>query len=131
MTNKKKHLTFEERFLIEKLLKTKSTITFIASALDRGISTITEEVRTGGGLTRYSAKSNQERAAVKQRDKKKRYNKVLLDINLKSFVIRKTKKGQSPESISRLLKNNISYKYASSKSIRKFLNQITRIDKPL
>ena len=49
LKNKKKHLSDNERFCIEKMLKAGETITKIAKTLERGLSTISEEIKANGG----------------------------------------------------------------------------------
>lgn len=124
MPNKKKHLSFEERFLIEKLLGTGASVSFISNALKRGVSTITDEINYIGGRSSYNAQMAQDGAQKRQKGKKIKSGKIFKDTPLKKFVLRKNKLGMSAESISRLLRNNSHYKYASPKSIRKFIKTI-------
>lgn len=121
MANKRNHLSFEERFCIEKMLSIGSSFIFISRVLGRGESTISNEIKTNGGIRRYKAKEAQDRSYMKQYSKKSKYNKVLLDKDLKAFVKRKLKKGLSPDMISSLLKKKTNITYASSKSIRKYI----------
>ena len=121
MANKKEHLTYEERFCIEKLLKAGCSLLFIARTLDRGISTISKEVRKSGGKTGYQALIAKKRSYLKQYKKKEKSSKVLRNTSLQLFVDYNLSLGLSAEGVSNLLKDQISIPYASSKSIRKYV----------
>jgi IS30 family transposase len=43
--NKAKHLSYEERFTIAKMLQKGATYTQVGEVLERGVSTISEEVK--------------------------------------------------------------------------------------
>jgi IS30 family transposase len=120
--NKKKHLEEKERFCIEKMLKWGKSFTEIAKVLGRGLSTISEEVNENGGRENYNARIAQHRAYLKQYWKKRNYNKVAMDNHLSKFVEKNLRKGWSPETISKRLEIQSGLKYASGKSIRKFIN---------
>ncbi|MEQ1500068.1 MAG: helix-turn-helix domain-containing protein [Parcubacteria group bacterium] len=121
MSNKKKHLSFEERFLIEKMLSKKHDLLSISNTLDRSISTISLEIRKNGGVGLYSASEAQNRASVLQRKKKSAFNKVMRDPSLEKFVVIKLKENLSPEHISILSKSEQGVSYVSPKSIRKYI----------
>lgn len=123
MANKKKHLLDEERFCIEKMLGVGESLGQISRALNRGLSTISEEVNNNGGRNKYQAKSAIRRAWWKQYRKKRDCNKVARDGHLTRFVERKLEAGWSPETISCRLKKQSGLKYASRKSIRKFIEK--------
>ena len=123
MANKKKHLSDEERFCIEKMLGVGESLSQISRTLGRGLSTISEEVSGNGGRKRYKAESAVRRAWWKQYRKKRNCNKVAMDGHLTRFVERKLEKGWSPEVISSRLKRQSGLKYASRKSIRKFIGK--------
>ena len=123
MANKKKHLSEEERFCIEKMLGVGESFSQIGRTLDRGLSTISEEVNQNGGREKYQAKKSIRRSYWKQYRKKRNCNKVAMDGNLTRFVERKLEKGWSPETISSRLKIQSGLKYASRKSIRKFIEK--------
>lgn len=123
MANKKKHLSDEERFCIEKMLGVGESLSQIGRTLSRGLSTISEEVKDNGGREKYRAKSAIVRAYFKQYRKKRNCNKVALDGHLTRFVERKLEKGWSPEVISKRLKRQSGLNYASRKSIRKFIEK--------
>lgn len=123
MANKGKHLSDKERFCIEKMLGVGSTFLEIGTTLDRGKSTICEEVRANGGRDEYQAEKAIRRAYLKQYRKKRGCNKVALDRHLTTFVERKLSAGWSPGSISSRLGIQSGLPYVSEKSIRKFIER--------
>jgi IS30 family transposase len=129
MSNKKKHLSNEERFCIEKMCKAGETFVDIGKTLGRGKSTITEEVNANGGRKKYTAEKAIRRAYWKQYRKKRNCNKVATDGHLSTFVEKKLEAGWSPESISSRLKTQSGLKYASKKSIRKFIEKRSGLER--
>jgi IS30 family transposase len=129
--NKKKHLKKEERFCIEKMLKQNKSFSEIARTLNRGLSTISEEVNQNGGRKNYSAEKADHRAYLKQYWKKKNCNKVAMDGHLYRFVEKSLSKGWSPETISARLKERGGLQYASRKSIRKFIQRRSGLERYL
>lgn len=123
MANKQKHLVFEERFTIEKMLHSGATFTYIAEILNRGLPTISKEVNANGGRDVYNAKKAHQRATLKQYHKKKNCNKVAMDGHLYRFVEQTLRAGWSPETISDRLRIQSGLAYASPKSIRKFISR--------
>ena len=123
MANKKKHLSDNERFCIEKMLKADESLSEIGRILGRGLSTMSEEVKANGGKDKYTAERAIRRAYWKQYRKKRDCNKVALDGHLTRFVERKLEKGWSPEAISKRLEIQSGLQYASRKSIRKFIGK--------
>ena len=123
LKNKKKHLRKEERFCIEKMLRRNESFSDVARTLGRGISTISEEVNENGGRKEYNAEKAHHRAYLKQYWKKKNCNKVAMDGHLCKFVEKSLSKGWSPETISCRLEIQSGLKYASPKSIRKFIGR--------
>jgi transposase, IS30 family len=121
--NKKKHLRIEERFCIEKMLKQDKSFGEISRTLGRGLSTISMEVNENGGRRIYNASKAHHRAYIKQYWKKKNCNKVAMNNNLSKFVEKKLRCGWSPETIGNRLKIQSGLKYASRKSIRKFIER--------
>lgn len=117
---KKKELVYEERYCIEKLLKQDKSYQEIADALNRGKSTIGEEVKRNGGRTHYSAKKAQHRAYLRRWRAKRGCNKVALSREMSSYVEQKLLLLWSPERIAGAMQRNIGL-YASAKSIRKFI----------
>lgn len=121
--NKRKHLEIEERFCIEKLLRSGATYKQIAQVLGRGESTIGHEVRRNGGQTVYDATKAHRRAYLRQYRKKRTCLKVAMDIGIRQhvehylFVYR-----WSPETISAALR----YKHrllVSAKAIYKYIKK--------
>lgn len=131
LKNKKKHLVKEERFCIEKMLKQGKSFGEISRTLDRGLSTISEEVNENGGREKYRAEQAHHRAYIKQYWKKKNCNKVAMDNNLSKFVEKKLSCGWSPETISNRLEIQSGLKYASGKSIRKFIDRRSGLERYL
>jgi IS30 family transposase len=123
LKNKKKHLEKEERFCIEKMLRKDKSLGEISRTLGRGLSTISEEVNGNGGRDNYQAEKAHHRAYMKQYRKKRNCNKVAMDSHLSKFVEKKLSCGWSPETISDRLKIQSGLKYASRKSIRKFIDR--------
>jgi transposase, IS30 family len=119
MANKKEHLTAEERFLIEKCLRAGDSYREIGRRLQRGVSTMSEEVSVNGGRDQYDANKAHHRAYLKQYWKKKDCMKIALDSFLAQFVEEKLRKRWSPERIAGHLKRH-QLSYASPKAIRKF-----------
>ena len=129
--NKKKHLQKEERFCVEKMLKQGKSFGEIARTLGRGISTVSEEVNANGGRKKYDAKKADHRAYLKQYWKKKNCNKVAMSGHLSRFVEKSLRKGWSPETISCRLETQSGIGYASSKSIRKFIERRSGLERYL
>jgi len=125
MKNKKTHIKKEERFLIEKMLKINKSITEIAKLLERGVSSISEEVSRNGGVKRYNSATADLKAKERQQTKKASLNKVSRNKKLQTLITKYRLKGLSPEKISAelKLKNNESLD-VSPKSIRKYLKQV-------
>ena len=129
LKNKKKHLSDEERFCIEKMLGVGESFVDIGKALGRGKSTICEEVRANRGRKRYRAEQAIRRAYWKQYRKKRNCNKVALDGHLTKFVEKKLEAGWSPGSISARLEIQSGLPYASEKSIRKFISKRSGLER--
>ena len=121
MPNKKNHLSFEERFAIEKMLKIAISPFTIAVALDRGKSTIIQEINRNGAKNAYNAIISQSKSDLKQGLKKEKLNKVELNEEIKKYVDTKLAMDLSPEAISFLTKAENKGFYASPKSIRKYI----------
>jgi IS30 family transposase len=126
MKNKKSHIKKEERFLIEKMLKAGKGVTEIARLLERGISSISEEISRNGGKDKYNSTSAHINATERQEAKKANQNKVSKSTKLQSLIMKYRQDGMSPEKISVLLKSKKQKTLdVSPKSIRKFLKHIT------
>lgn len=98
-----KYLTFNDRKIIEKLLKQKLTYRAIGRAIGRSHTTISDEIKLNSGQLGYSAERAQYYHEQRQLNKG---NKKKLEINdrLREHVIEKLKKDWSPEEISGRLK---------------------------
>lgn len=129
--NKKNHLQLEERFCIEKMLRRNKSFSEIARTLSRGLSTVSEEVKDNGGRGNYTAKRSDHRAYLKQYWKKKNCNKVAMNGHLSRFVEKSLAKGWSPETISDRLKVQSGIGLASGKSIRKFIERRSGLERYL
>lgn len=123
MANKRKHLSGVERFCIEKMCRAGDSFGKISRTLDRGLSTISEEVNGNGGREKYQAEKAIRKAYWKQYRKKKDCNKVACDGHLSKFVENKLKAGWSPGNISARLEVQSGLQYVSEKSIRKFIKK--------
>ena len=122
--NKRGHLTKEERFLIEKMLKAGNEQKEIAVTLERGKSTVCEEIKRGMVDGWYIAEKAHHKAYVRQYNKKKDCFKVSMDTKLYNHVVERLDKKISPEEISSETKNNKNtLQYASAKAIRKFVSK--------
>jgi IS30 family transposase len=119
------HLSFSERKKIEKLLNNEKSIRSIAGVIERGKSSIAEEIKLGKVSGLYNARKAQAKAVLRRRESKIQCMKVAVDINLKKFVIENIKEEHSPESISGRLKEvEKEIKYASTKAIYKFVESV-------
>jgi IS30 family transposase len=117
-----KHFDFSEREKIEKFSRKGKSLRFIARALDRSVSSISDEVKNNSVKGKYNAKKAEHKAYVKRGASKRDCLKVAMDVNLKKFVIENIKDDQSPEGISGRLKQvEKGIKYASGKAIYKFV----------
>jgi IS30 family transposase len=116
----RKHLTKEERFCIEKLIKQGLGYRQISQTLDRGLGTICDEVNRNGGRETYKAKKAHHRAYLRQYRKKRNCNKVAMHPFVRKYVEAKLPRYWSPERISGRLKleHNL---VCSPKSIRKYI----------
>ncbi len=123
MTNKKKHISYEERFAIEKLINAGYPVREISRILDRGISTIHTEITDNSTQGKYVALEAQSRSILLQRNKKLRHNKIIKNPKLKKAVEELLLEGLSPEKVSEFISKKRSLPNISPKSIRKFLRQ--------
>lgn len=129
MANKKKHLTHEERFCIEKMLRTGVSFGGIARTLGRGVSTVSEEVNENGGRDAYRAHKAARRAYWKQYRKKRACNAVAMQGSVLRFVEKHLACGWSPERISVRLARQSGIGYASPKSIRKYIGSRSGLER--
>jgi transposase, IS30 family len=129
--NKKMHLRKEERFCIEKLLKQNKSFGEMSRTLNRGLSTISEEVNQNGGRKAYQALKADHRAYLKQYRKKKDCNKVAMNGDILRFVEKRLRQGWSPETIRDRIKERGGVEYTSAKSIRKYIKQRSGLEQLL
>ena len=116
------HLCFGERKKIERLLRKKKSIRVIARMLGRGISCISNEIKSGSTKGIYDAVKAEAKAVLRRRESKIQCMKVAMDKELKKFVVNSIKDHQSPEGISGRLKYiEKGIEYASGKAIYKFI----------
>jgi len=122
-TKKKyKHISFEERFVIEKMLRKKNTIRNIAELLGRSPNTISYEVKKNVVSGIYTAKKASHRAYVKRWRSKRTCMKVAMDGFLTRFVEKKLREKWSPKQISGYLDREYGIT-CSDKAIYKFINK--------
>ena len=98
------HIEYHERRSIERYLKKKRGIRFIARALDRSPSTISEEINVGSSNGTYQADKAETKAKLRRKQSKQKCLKVALDAPLKEYVTAKLRDDQSPEGIAGRLK---------------------------
>jgi len=124
-TNKRKHITYEERVKIEGFLQDRYTLQKIANNLHRGKSTISEEIKRGKCIDNiYRAKKANHRAYIRQYNKKRDCLKVSMNKELQKFVIDRIERKISPEDISTETKTEKNNQIAvSGKAIRKFIHK--------
>ncbi len=95
---------------------------WISRALDRSVSSISDEIKNNSVRGIYDAKKADHKAYVKRGASKRDCLKVAMDVNLHKFVVRNIKADQSPEGISGRLKHiEKEIRYASFKAIYKFI----------
>jgi len=120
---KNKQLNYKERCKIEGFLSEKMSIRNIAINLERGKSTISEEVNKNGGKNNYNADRAHRRKKLRRYRAKRHCNKIAIDYHLQCFIEKGLYSGNSPETISSALKKQPGLRYASAKSIRKFIDK--------
>lgn len=119
---KYKHLSFEERFVIEKLFSAEVQIRRIAEFLKRSPNTISNEIRNNKVLGIYTATKAKQKAYYKRYRAKRSCLKIAMDSFLCRFVEEKLRKKWSPKQISGYLKKEMKIR-VSAKAIYKFTNQ--------
>ena len=123
------HLSFEERFVIEKLLESMVKIREIAKFLGRSPNTISREIRKNQVKGVYIAKKANHKAYIKRWRSKRQCLKVSVDRFLCRFVEDKLWLKWSPEQISGYLRDNLNincsvkaiYKFVESRSLNHLL----------
>ena len=123
--NKKKHLEDGDRIVIEKMLSVGHPQKEIARTLQRGESTISEEIKRGrcpDGI--YRAEEAKRRSKMRQYYKKQDCLKVSMYSKLQKYVNQQIEKGVSPEDIAEETRNEKSiFQSTSGKAIRKFIHK--------
>ena len=112
-----KHLTQEQRYEIQALLKAKIKKSFIAKILNVHKSTITREIKRNSNKRSYNAKKAQIYYEERKSDS---YKKSYFDSNMKKFVAEKLQQQWSPEQISGFCRTN-NIKMVSYETIYKFI----------
>jgi len=118
-----KELTYKERVSIETLLREGKSYREIASNINKGKSTVSDEVGKNGGKSGYNAERADRRHCLRRWRAKRNCNKVAMNRELSRYVEERLPLGWSPETISARLKDEAKLLYASGKSIRKFVDK--------
>ena len=117
-----KHFCFFERKRIERFLRKKKSLRWIAGKLGRGLSSVSDEIRVNSTNGKYDAEKAEAKARLRRQNSKLQCMKVAMDPVLKNFVTENILDDQSPEGISgRLKKVEKNIQYASTKAIYKFV----------
>jgi IS30 family transposase len=117
-----KHFCFFERKRVERFLRIKKKLRFIAKKLGRSVSSISDEIRRNSVKGKYLAEKADHKAYVKRKYSKTDCMKISLDPELQKFVKDSLKEDQSPEGISGRLKYvEKKIQYASTKAVYKFV----------
>ena len=120
-----KHFCLYERQRVEKYLRSKKSLQFIAAKLERSKSSVFDEIKQNSVNGNYDAKKAHHKAYVRRKYSKVQSMKVVSDFDLWDFVETNIKDDQSPEGISGRLKNiEKNLPYASTKAIYKFVYSV-------
>jgi IS30 family transposase len=114
------HLSFEERFCIEKMYCAGSAIRRIAEFLNRSVNTISREIKKNSVNGIYDALDAKQKSSYKRWRSKSQCLKVAMDSFLIWFVEEKLEKKWSPKQISGHLKRELGIQ-CSAKAIYKFV----------
>jgi len=118
-----KHLEYCERRSIERYRNKEKGVRFIARALSRSPSAISEEIHNGSVKGIYRADRAQHKAELRRKQSKQKCLKVAMDPVLKQYVCAALEEDQSPEGISgRIKKIDTQIPYASTKAIYNFVH---------
>jgi transposase, IS30 family len=125
------HLSFEERFFIEKMYLAGSAIRRIAEFLSRSVNTISREIRKNSVKGVYTADEAAQKASTKRWRGKQQCLKVAMDSFLSKFVEERLGKPYrwSPKQISGYLRKELDiicsakaiYKFAESRGLNRLL----------
>ena len=113
------HLSFEERFVIEKLFRAGSVIRRIAEFLNRSVNTISREIKKNSVNGEYLADKAKVKVMQRRWRAKRQCLKVAMDSFLTVFVEEKLEKKWSPKMISGHLRRELGI-VCSAKAIYKF-----------
>jgi transposase, IS30 family len=117
-----KHFCLFERKRIERFLRKKKSLRFIAARLGRSLSSVSDEIRLNSTNGIYDAKKAEAKATLRRQNSKLQCMKVAIDPKLKKFVTENILDDQSPEGISGRLKEvRTDLPYVSTKAIYKFV----------
>ncbi len=121
MKNKYHHLSFEERFCIEKMYCAGSAIRKIAEFLGRSVNTVSREIQKHSVNGVYEAEKAKQKVSMKRWRAKQQCLKVALDPFLCRFVVERLTKPYhwSPKQISGYLECEMGI-ICSAKAIYKF-----------
>jgi IS30 family transposase len=120
MRKKGRHLTFEDRVVIEKMLSLRKTILLIAQILRKGVGTVSEEVNRNSHRGKYTARRAHKLYEKREQQRKAKVSKVLMHEPTKFWVEKNLKEGASSYIISKMSRTNSHVKYLSIKSINKY-----------
>ncbi len=127
-TNKKIYLSFEERKMIEKMLKERLSVRKIWWVLWRWKSTIWDEIKNNSTFYDWYKAELAHKKFLKNQLKKRNKDKIETNLKLQNFIISKVKEDWSPEEISWRLKKNYNDKdldnyipYVCHETIYKFI----------
>lgn len=116
------HICLGERKKIQRWIAKGKSLREIAKALNRSVSSISDEIKNNSVGGSYDAKKAHHKAYVKRNQSKKGCLKVAMDKDLRNFVTDHIKDDQSPSAISGRLKYvEKDIQYASGKAIYKFV----------
>ena len=119
------HFCLYERQRIERYLRNKKSLRFIADKLERGVSNISNEVKQNSTNGTYNAKKAHLKSYTKRKYSKIQLLKVAKDSRLREFVEVNIKNDQSPEGISGRIKNiKKDLPSVSPKAIYKFVYSV-------
>ena len=113
------HLSFEERFVIEKLYSAGSAIRRIAEFLGRSANTVSREIKRYSVKGIYTAEKARQKSSARRWRAKAQCLKVAMDSFLSVFVEEKLEKRWSPKQISGYLRREYDIQ-CSAKAIYKF-----------
>jgi IS30 family transposase len=129
MKKKYTKLSFEERFVIEKLFSVGTYIRAIALVLGRSPNTVSREIKKNQVKGKYDAVKAEKKSGVRRWGAKRQFLKVAMNEFLSKFIEDKLRKKWSPKQISGFLREEIGivcsakaiYKFAESRALEHLL----------